>query len=120
MDIFQRQHSLIHPMQMDDISLTKLWKTRDIGSAVGNIQFKEMLALQLEMQPYHQTLPQEVPPEAPCLRQCTHGQLLCLLVAHQHFRLDTVIVQGFHQAVGSYSGSARPLTCIDNEYSHTL
>ena len=105
---------------MDDISLKKLWKARNIGSAVGNIQFKEMLALQPQVQPYHQPLPQEVPPEAPSLRQRTYRQLLRILVAHQHFRLDTVVVQGLHQAVGSYSGSPRPFTRIDNQYSHTM
>ena len=52
--------------------------------------------------------------------QTDNGYIFCLLITHQHLSLNTIIVKGIHQAIGSYSRTARLLACIYYKYSHLL
>ena len=115
---FQRQHALINPVQMDDICLLKLWQLCDVCTTVGDIHLKQVLTVKVEPQPHDKTLPKEIELHPLLTWHCCYGQSVCLLVAHQHLRLHTIVVQRLHQPAGSYCSATRPFACIDYEYSH--
>ena len=117
-DTLQRQHTLIDPMQMDDISLLKLTGLGDICTCIGYIDIKQMLSAEVETPEHTPAFPKERPPEAPLLRQGRHADLVGLLVTYQHHGLRTIVLQCLHQTVGSQCGSSGLLTRIHNQYSH--
>ena len=41
--IFQREHALVNPVQVDDVCLLKFSNTRNVCSCIGDINIKEML-----------------------------------------------------------------------------
>ena len=47
-----------------------------------------------------------------------HCEVVGLLVAYQHARLDTILLQGFHQPVGSDGSSTDSLGSVDYKDSH--
>ena len=47
-----------------------------------------------------------------------HGQVVGLLVPHKHLHAHIGFLQRMHEAGGSDGGSAYPLRCIDDKYSH--
>ena len=50
--------------------------------------------------------------------QGNDGERVAEFVAHQHLRLDPVIVEGHHQTVSCYGSTTRPITGIHNQNSH--
>ena len=81
-DITQRQHTLVHPMQMDDVGLLKLWQTGDISPCIGDIKLEEPLSIKMQMHKDDQSLPKETPSLAQPTSQSHHGNLVSRLVAH--------------------------------------
>ena len=118
-DSSQRKHALVDPVQVNDISLLELTQTSYISAAIGNINLKKMLALEMQTTEDNQALPKEIPAEPYRWRQSDDSQRIALLVAHQHTSLYPVIVQGFHQTIGCHRGPTRPFTGIDNQNLQT-
>ena len=101
-------------MQVNDVGLLKLTKPRDVRPRIGDVDLNQSLTLEVKMQEDDKPLPQEAPLLAPLAPQSDDGQAVGLLVAHQHLRLHTVVVQCVHQAVGSHGSPTRPFACIDD------
>ena len=62
-DSSQRKHALVDPVQVNDISLLELTQTSYISAAIGNINLKKMLALEMQTTEDNQALPKEIPAE---------------------------------------------------------
>ena len=92
-DVLEREHALVDPVQVDDIRLLELTQSGDICPAIGDIHVEEVLAAQVEAQPDTKTFPEEMPLLSDGGAEGDHRQLVALLVAYQHLRLDPVVVQ---------------------------
>ena len=114
----QRQHPLIYPMQVDDVRFAELRQAGNVGATVGNGDGKEVLPAETILPPDDKPLPQEVPPQPPRSGQGHGSDMVGLFVAHQHFGLHSVVVQGFGQPIGCHGSTTGTLGCIDNENSH--
>ena len=119
-DIVQRQHSLINPMQVNNVGLLEFRQFRNVSATIGNIYFEQVFAFKMKSCPHNKALPKEIPLQAPRLWQCRNRQLVRFLVTHQHLCLHTVVVQCIHQAVGGNGCPTRPFARIYYQYSHTL
>ena len=117
-DVAQREHALVHPVQVDDIGFLELRQTGDIGADVGNVNLEEVLPQEVQAPEHRPALPKEVPLLPQRLRQSYHCDVIALLVAHQHLGLLAVVVQRVLQPVGSQCRPSRHLTRIDNQYPH--
>ena len=53
----ERKHTLIDPMQVDDISLLEFRQLRDIRARIGDIDLKQMLTGEMQATEDHQPLP---------------------------------------------------------------
>lgn len=91
---------------MDDVGLLEVAAVGDIDTRVGNVDLEEVLAFEVEMQEYAQSFPKECPLGFPRMTYRRYRYLVGLLVAHEHACFHAVVVQGVHQAVGGYSGTA--------------
>ena len=60
-DTFQRQHSLVDPMEMNHVSLLEFRKGSDIISCIGYIKGKEILFGKMQMPENAPALPKETP-----------------------------------------------------------
>ena len=118
-DTTQGEHTLIDPVQMDDVGFLELAQTSDIRTSIGDIDLKEVGSGEVEMTEYNETFPQEIPTEPPGLRQWHDSQCIRVFVTYQHLHLDTIVVQRLHQTVGGYSRPPRAFTRIYDKYFHT-
>ena len=118
-DATQGEHTLIDPVEVDDVGLLEFTQAGDVGTRIGNIHLKEMSALKAEPTEDDQPLPKKAPAIHGRLRKTDHRQGVGILIAHQHLGLDTIINKCHHQTVCSYSCPTRPVACIDDQYSHT-
>ena len=118
--VLQRQHALVHPVQMDDVGFLKFGQTRDVGAAVGDVHLKHTGILEMHVQPDDQPLPKEMPLRPPPSGHATDRQPVGFLLTHQHAGLHPVITQRLHQPVGCHGSTAGALTGIDNQNFHTL
>ena len=114
----QRQHALVHPVQMDDVGLLEFLQLCDVGTTVGNVHLKQVFAVQVQPEPHDEPFPQESQLHSLLSGHRCYRQAVCLLVAHQHLGLHTVVVQCLHEPTGSHRSATRPFTCINYEYSH--
>ena len=48
LDTFQREHALIDPVQMNDVSLLEFPQSGDVGSRIGNVDFEKMFAGEMQ------------------------------------------------------------------------
>ena len=117
-DVCQRQETLIDPMQMDDIRSLELAEFRDVCSGIGDIDLEEILPAEVVGNEDAEAFPNEFERLHPVVSYGEYSQVVGLLVAHQHFHLDTILLQGFHQSIGCNGSTSATLRCVDNEYSH--
>ena len=117
-DATKRQHTLVDPMQVDDVGLAELGCPRDVYATIGDVELEQMTLGEMQVEENDQPLPEEVPIMMPAAFKPDDRQRIGLLVAHQHLRFHTVVVQRLHQAAGSHRSPACPLARIDYKYSH--
>ena len=89
-----------------------------ISSSVGNIDLEEVFAIELVGDEDAKAFPYELQGLRPVLPDGDDGEAVCLFVAYQHLCLDTILLQGFHQSVGSNRGPSDSFRCVDDKYSH--
>lgn len=65
LDVLQRQHSLVYPVEMNDIRLLELRKRGNIRTCIGDVHGKDILLFEAVGFPYDDTLPYEFPYHAP-------------------------------------------------------
>ena len=118
LQVVQRQHPLVHPVQMDDIGLLEFRQRGDVGPRVGNIYGKQALLVEVVGPPDDDPFPHKIPDVPPRLAQGDHRHIVRLFVPDQHFCLDAALLQGFHQASSGDGCSSCLFRCIDDEYSH--
>ena len=116
----QREHALINPVQMDDVGFLEFRQTCYVVARIGDVDVEEMLFGEAHVPEDAPTLPQEMPLSEDGTGHLGHGDRLCLLIAHQHLGLNSIVVKGIHQTVGCYCGATGLLACIYYEYSHRL
>ena len=104
---------------MDDVGLLELTQLRDIGTTVGYIHLKQVVALEMQMEENDQTFPQEMPPLAQRALKSNDADIVSRLVAYQHLGFHAMIIQSIHQTVGSNRCPTRLFTCIYYQYFHT-
>ena len=56
----QRQHALVDPMQMHDVGFLIFAQPGNVGAGVGNVDFKQVLLSEVQVQPDDQPFPQEM------------------------------------------------------------
>lgn len=108
---FQREHTLINPMQMDDISLFKHFQPGDVGSCIGHVDVEKMPTGEVKMKEKTQPLPQEMPKHEPAAAGGHHRGVVGVLVADEHRSLDAVAVQGLGQPSCCKGCTACPFAC---------
>ena len=114
----KRQHTLINPGKVNDISFLKLAKMRHIHTCIGYIYFKQMFPCEVKMPENAPSFPQESPPRTQFLPDTRHGYTAGSLVTHEHFGLYPIIVEGIYQPIGGHCGATGILACIDYQNSH--
>ena len=105
-------------MQVDDIGTLKLAQLGDVGASVGYVYLEKVPAAESVVNKNAKPFPQEFERLCQTVAHGEHSNVVGLLVAHQHFSLDTILFQGFHQSVGSDSRTANSFGSIDDKYSH--
>ena len=60
-DICQWQHTLVNPVQMNDVGLGKFGQYCDIGAGIGYVNGKQVMFLEVVGLPDNDTLPDELP-----------------------------------------------------------
>ena len=116
----QREQALIHPMQMDDVGLLKLWRVGDVDSRVGYRHLEKILATKAVVQLDDKAFPVETPLFLQLAPSTGHyGDVVGLLVTHHHLGLHTVVVQCVAQTRGRHGSTACALTCVHYQYSHS-
>lgn len=101
-------------MQMNDVGTLKLRQSGDVGARVGKVHLEEVLAAELIGDEDAEPFPQEFQRLCPIVTHRKHREVVGLLVTYQHFCLDTIFFQGFHQSVGSDGCPTNPFGCVDN------
>jgi len=116
--VLYREHALVYPVQMYNVSLAKLTGLRDVGAGICDVNLEEVVAFEMQSAINNETFPQEVPFLSPCFRHLSHGDIVGHLVSYEHFCLYPVIVKRLLQSVG---GNCRPtciFACVYNQHSH--
>lgn len=103
---------------MNNVGLLKLFRAGDVGTAVGDVYLEKMAALEVQVKKDAPPLPQEVPLQQPLVGQCRHGDVVGLLVCHQHHGLDTAVVERVLEPVGGDCRPACALACVYDQNSH--
>lgn len=103
---------------MDDVGFLKLLHTGDVGAAVGHVDLEEVASLEVEMKEEAPALPEEMPLQQPLVGQGRHGDVVGLLVCHQHHGLDAAVVERVLESVGGNCRTARALACVYDQNSH--
>ena len=62
-DVLEGEHTLINPMQVDDVGFLKLTEGGDIRSRVGDIHLEKMLPGEMQTAKDNKSLPKEMPSE---------------------------------------------------------
>ena len=101
-------------MQMDDVCLLELGQACNIRTRIGYIDCEKIIFLEAVGFPDDDTFPNEPPYLPPVALQTYYTDLVGLLVAHQHFGFDTVVLQRFHQAACRDGCSTHTFGSIDN------
>ena len=117
-EVLHRQHALVDPVQVDHIGLLEFGKSRNVGSRIGNVHSKEMILFKPVGLPDADTFPHKFPHQPPAMFQRHHGDAVRLFVTHQHFGLDAIVFERFHQSAASDGRASNPFGCIDQYYSH--
>ena len=105
-------------MQMNHICLIELGECGNVCTRVGNVDSKKIMFFKSVCFPDDDALPDELPYFPPRFFQLHHTDLVSLLIADKHLGFYTIVLQGFHQAVGCNGGSSYSLRRIDDKYSH--
>lgn len=105
---------------MDDVGLPELRQARYVVTRIGDVDVEEMKLGEAHVPEDTPTLPQEMPLSEDGTGHLSHRDRLCLLIAHQHLGLNSIVVKSIHQTVGCYCGATGLLACIYYEYSHRL
>lgn len=105
---------------MDDVGLPELRQARYVVTRIGDVDVEEMKLGEAHVPEDAPTLPQEMPLSEDGTGHLSHCDRLCLLIAHQHLGLNSIVVKSIHQTVGCYCGATGLLACIYYEYSHRL
>ena len=100
-------------MKVDDVGLLEFGQGGDVSACVCDVHGKEVVLFEAIGFPDDDTLPYKLPYQFPATAQGNDRNLFRLLVAHEQFGLDAIVLQGFHQAAGSYGCSTDTLGCID-------
>lgn len=85
----------------------------DVVARIGNIYLEEMFFRKMQMAVDAPAFPKKMPMLGRALRQSHNGDVVGELVAHQHFGLHAIVVEGVHEPVGCYGRPARVFTCVD-------
>ena len=94
------EHALIDPMEVDDVGLLELRQAGDVRTGIGKVDLKEMTTGEMEPTIDDEAFPEEMPVEQRRFGQGYDSKRVAEFVAHQHLRLDPVVVEGHHQTVG--------------------
>ena len=105
-------------MQVNDVGPLEFVHSSDVSARIGDIDLENAIFFQSVGLPDDAALPQEFGFKFPRLGNICHFGRIGLAVTHEHARLDTVVVQGMQQAVGSNCSPTRSLSSIDNQYPH--
>ena len=115
---FQREHSLVYPVQVYDICLAELPQSGDVRAGVGNVYLEEVVFAEMGMEKDHEALPKETPLSPESLWQPHYCDIVRDLVADKHLRFHAVVVQRIQKSVGGNSCASCLFTRIDYKYSH--
>ena len=107
-------------MEMNHVGLTELRQTGDVGASIGDIDLKEVTTGKEQSAIDDKTLPKEMPIDQWRSGQGDNGKRVAQFVTHQHLRLDAVVVERHHQAVGSDGSTSQTVTGINNKYPHKM
>ena len=116
----QRQHALIYPMQMNDVSLLKFRSLCDVDACIGYRHRKEVLAAEEIVQPYHKPFVDEAPRFSEPAANSRHIEVVGIFLNHQHLGLNTIVDKGFGEPACCNGRPTRSLACIDNKDSHYI
>lgn len=89
-DILQGEHTLIYPVQMDDVGLPEFGQRGDVRARIGYVDGKEIGFLEAVGPPDDDAFPNEFPHRVAVVPQRHHRNPVGLLVAHQQLGFYSV------------------------------
>ena len=92
-DVCQGEKTLVHPTEMNHVGLLKLAQAGDVKTGIGNVDLEKMFLREMQFAEDGQPFPEEMPTGAERGIQTHYGQRVALLVANEHLRLDTIVVE---------------------------
>ena len=93
-------------MEVYNVGLLKLLQPCDIRTAIGYVYLKKVLEGEMQIEIHHEAFPKEMPFLKDCILKSYNIYVICLLVAHKHLHLNTMIVKCPHQTVCRYCRTA--------------
>jgi hypothetical protein len=114
LDIAKRQHALIYPVEVNDVSLLKLRNLGDVCAGIGYVDTEKVLLVAKSVgSPDAEALPQESPQLHPLeSSKGNNRELVRLFVTDQHLCLYSFALERFHQTVAGHCSAAYALRCI--------
>ena len=114
LNIVQRQHALIDPMQVNDICLFENRKPGDIEPRIGNGYPKKILPAEKIICPNNETFPDKRELSLPRLTDGMYFIGVARFVQYQHPGVYSGTVERFHQTVCCDSRTAHSFGSIDD------
>ena len=117
-ELLEREHALVHPVQVDDVRLLEFRQLRDVDARVGDVHLEQVVPLEAVGFPDDEAFPDEAPHVEPRGGQLHDIRGVGLPVAHEHLYLYAAVLQCFHQATCRNRRTARLFRGVDDKYSH--
>ena len=84
---------------MDDVGLAVFGQTGDVIALIAQIDFEEVVAVEMKVPENAPALPQEMPLLSQSVLESHHGYLRRLLVFDEHLRFHSIVVERSHKPV---------------------
>ena len=105
-------------MQMHHIGFLELWRVGDVEARIGHVDVEEVLPREHEVAEYAPAFPQEMPVCGKVSLHADNRNAVGMLLGDEHLRFHSIIVQGFHEAVGCHGCASRTFACVYYQHSH--
>jgi hypothetical protein len=90
-EIIKRKETLVHPMEMNHISLLELVKASDVSTRISHINLKQVLAAEPIVKEDSKSLIHKLDWQHHTWAKCHHKKSVSLLVTYQHLGSHTIV-----------------------------
>ena len=95
-DFIQRQHSLIYPVEVDDIGFYKFRMFGNGNAGIGNGNIEQVFARKAVAEKNSSAFPNEIPFVSGFTANLYHILIVRVFISHQHLHIFSVSLQRLH------------------------